>query len=496
MSLQNPINDGSTLARPISVPPSSGESMNRDSGLGIRLPSVSSRPASAAPQQSKHHRNFSSPSYRAINTGASLDLMGHLQRSGPAIVKTRRVSFVMWSVYLNGDESLAGRALDLDLNVHGAPNFRAPRQGDLNVFGVAQPRTQGLRAILSVLRCRPGIQDPSHVVWFSTREEPIVYISGRPFVLRDASQPRRTLSISDRAENLEAIEMRLKNDILQEATRYGGLVLTHNEVASDSGEGAILPTWTAVDTNNVKTSRELWTYMKNEGWNVDDNYLDAYLNVIKTTDPHKTSLVFSCGMGAMRTTYAMVAACIVRRKRVMEQGWTDPFGLVGSSTFNAAGNALKGTNTPLSRSDTPPIMGVSKSGVSTPSNSQIQMSMEQASAQQDLSRSLLRLTYLLQQTLQEPASHSAIELLMTNPTLLENLRKAFMGNYGIILSLLGCLDHGVQAKKLVDKVIDSNDHVLNIREDILVERMKYSLTSMEEEKGEAFLNRAGKSLEK
>ena len=30
-----------------------------------------------------------------------------------------------------------------------------------------------------------------------------------------------------------------------------------------------------------------------------------------------------------------------------------------------------------------------------------------------------------------------------------------MGNYGIILSLLGCLDHGLKAKKLVDKVIDS-----------------------------------------
>lgn len=57
-----------------------------------------------------------------------------------------------------------------------------------------------------------------------------VYISGRPFVLRDASEPRRTLSLSDRAENLEAIELRLKNDILQEASRFGGLVLTHNEV--------------------------------------------------------------------------------------------------------------------------------------------------------------------------------------------------------------------------------------------------------------------------
>lgn len=57
----------------------------------------------------------------------------------------------------------------------------------------------------------------------SIEVEPViisVYISGRPFVLRDASEPRKTLHLSDRAENLEGIEIRLKNDILAEAARY------------------------------------------------------------------------------------------------------------------------------------------------------------------------------------------------------------------------------------------------------------------------------------
>lgn len=102
------------------------------------------------------------------------------------------------------------------------------------------------------------------------------------------------------------------------------------------------------------------------------------------------------------------------------------------------------------------------------------MSLDQANAQQDLSRSLLRLTYLLQSSkylhristillkfcysaLQDGNTHSAIELLMNHPSLLENLRKAHMGNYGIILSLLGCLDDGQQAKKLVDRVIDDGE---------------------------------------
>jgi len=288
------------------------------------------------------------------------------------------------------------------------------------------------------------MQDPYNCVWFSTREEPIVYISGRSFVLRDASEPRKTLRMSDRAENLEGIEERLKNDILQESIKYGGMILTHNEVATDhAGDGAILPTWTAVDANNVKTSRELLESMKKDGWRVDyhripispdrpieDNYLDAYVQVIKECDPLKTSLLFSCGMGAVRTTFAMVAALLVRRKQLLIRGLEDPFHV--KSTISH-----------------------SSSGFSTPTNSQIALSLEQANAQQELSKSLLRLTYILQQSLQGHDSHSAIELLLTQPLLTDSLRKAHMGNYGVILSLLGCLDHGVATKHLVDRVIDA-----------------------------------------
>lgn len=58
---------------------------------------------------------------------------------------------------------------------------------------------------------------------------------------------------------------------------------------------------------------------------VQDNYLDAYLRVIKETDPLTTALVFNCGMGAVRTTFAMVAACIVRRKQLIDRGLEDPY---------------------------------------------------------------------------------------------------------------------------------------------------------------------------
>jgi hypothetical protein len=126
---------------------------------------------------------------RGDSPGPISDLMPHLHRSAPSIVKTRSGSVLSRGFILKTDhypsgelpvDSLTpftnrhtGRALDLDLNIHGAPNFRAPRVGSLNVFGAAQPRSQGLRAILSILRARPMETSPSHVIWISTREEPI-----------------------------------------------------------------------------------------------------------------------------------------------------------------------------------------------------------------------------------------------------------------------------------------------------------------------------------
>jgi hypothetical protein len=57
--------------------------------------------------------------------------------------------------------------------------------------------------------------------------------------------------------------------IATELYRYGGLLLTHNEVGVDDGDGTIIPTWTAVDSNNVKTPRELFETMRENGWNVE-----------------------------------------------------------------------------------------------------------------------------------------------------------------------------------------------------------------------------------
>jgi Inositol hexakisphosphate len=73
-----------------------------------------------------------------------------------------------------------------------------------------------------------------------------------------------------------------------------------------------------------------------------DNYLDAYLQVIKDKDPLKTCVVFSCGMGAVRTTYAMVAASLVRRRQLMVRGMNDPYAGRGLGTNSGSGLSTVG----------------------------------------------------------------------------------------------------------------------------------------------------------
>lgn len=429
--------------------------------------------------------------------------------SNASVVKARSGSVLTRGFILKTDFYPNGRALDLDINLGGAPNFRAPKSTPLNVFGVAQPRIAGIKAILSLLNCCPPAisgrpaepldspiggtarrnrEGAFRCLWFNTREEPVVYIGTRPFVLRDAVNPKQNLQVADSAEILEAVEQRLKEDILSEASRFGGLLLTHNE--QEDSDGIILPTWTAAEPATVKTSREVWEAVKAEGWLVEyhripisptrpieDNYLDAYVNVLKTVSPTTTPIVFHCGMGAVRTTYAMVAACIVRRKQCIEMGLGDPY-----ARENRGNGVSSAGMTPIG---------------SPGAHNQATMVLEQAVMQREHNESLLRLAHILQESLDPKTSPlSAIQILVSQPSLQTNLQNALRGNYGVILSLLGIIDNGNQIKRLVDSIINSADQVINLREEILMGRIRYSVSRGDDERRREWIEKSAKALEK
>lgn len=91
-------------------------------------------------------------------------------------------------------------------------------------------------------------------------------------------------------------------------------------------------------------------------------------------------------------------------------------------------------------------------------------------------------------------SAAAIDLLSTHPNLLESLRRAYMGDYQIVLSLLSILDHGREEKHLVDMVIDNCDAVVNLRENVIEYRIKYSTVSRDDKHGQLYLDKAVRSV--
>ncbi|KAK0547224.1 hypothetical protein OC845_004211 [Tilletia horrida] len=450
-------------------------------------------------------------------------------------------------------------------------------------------------------------------IWVCTREEPVIYVSGRPFVLREASAPTETFGLSTRASNLESIERRLRADILKEAERNGGLVLVHEEESVGSyggaggapgglnaaspypagspargrsrgaqkasginpGSGAtstspasvrLTPTWIAVDETNVQTPRQVWDSIRLSGWRVsyhripianeqaiENNYLDAYTELLRHCDPLTTSVVANCGVGYVRTTFAMCAAVIVRRRQMMLRGSPDPLApaatppnlpsrtatedLIRRGRLSTVAESRKRNSQdqsqPRSRSVDPQL--IQPQGTSAAALG-VARSLQLASAQQAHDASVLKLLHVLSTTPAPTAAasytfgssatstlggpsggplpaglgswaasgswanaglgsmsalHPAILIptLIAHPSLLNALRASNAGDYGIVRHLLSLLDddgagdefgrdgdaNKIDSKEIVDWAIDSCDQVLNLREAILQERLRYAV---------------------
>ena len=179
--------------------------------------------------------------------------------------------------------------------VEGAPNYR--QVPGLPVFGVAIPTAAGLRRALEAAGAGPGggergkekekgekeegdaasaaaaaaaaatnptsSDSPSpsppprrKVLWHNLREEPVIYINGRPFVVRDAAAPFANLEYTgiDRAR-VEDMEARLRADVLREAALCGsGAVL----VAHEGPDFAVVEEWEPVTDADVQTPADVY----------------------------------------------------------------------------------------------------------------------------------------------------------------------------------------------------------------------------------------------
>lgn len=170
------------------------------------------------------------------------------------VVHRRRGSVLAQQMILKYDHFPGCQKLQLHDRIDGAPNFRCvefakiresigslfmlidqePVRRHSNIYGVAMPTRDAIRLVLK----RMAAVNKKRLLWTSLREEPVLYVNGKPYVLRTSQDPLKNLETTGiERDRVERMETRMKHDVLKELQQYGGRFLLHEEEVSGGGGG-------------------------------------------------------------------------------------------------------------------------------------------------------------------------------------------------------------------------------------------------------------------
>eukprot|EP00397_Hematodinium_sp_SG-2012_P012388 GEMP01012557.1.p1 GENE.GEMP01012557.1~~GEMP01012557.1.p1 ORF type:complete len:614 (+),score=122.87 GEMP01012557.1:96-1937(+) len=181
------------------------------------------------------------------------------------------------------------------------PQLRQVVDGSL-VFGITQPATLGIpwtieeiarRTPANISRCTAR-----GVVWVQLRQDPFVYINGRPFsVHRDGKDgdPR--------------FDRLLKIDVMEECRPYFGQLLLHY----DDGTHAWEPVY-SVETEAEVFQKLTASNVRIERLPVGAVFTDAQVEHLRALLRTSRSIIFSSTHGHARATYAMAIASLLLQR--------------------------------------------------------------------------------------------------------------------------------------------------------------------------------------
>ncbi|KAJ9696857.1 hypothetical protein PVL29_008858 [Vitis rotundifolia] len=234
------------------------------------------------------------------------------------VVAARRNGEVLGSqTVLKSDHCPGCQNLSLPERVEGAPNFR--EVPGFPVYGVANPTIDGIQ---SVIRRIGSSKSGRPVFWHNMREEPVIYINGKPFVLREVERPYKNMLeyTGIERERVERMEARLKEDILREAEHYGHAIM----VIHETDDRHIFDAWEHVSSDSVQTPLEVFRCLEADGFPIKyarvpitdgkaPKSSDFDMLAVNIASASKdTAFVFNCQMGRGRTTTGTVIACLLK----------------------------------------------------------------------------------------------------------------------------------------------------------------------------------------
>ncbi|GJP69891.1 hypothetical protein CLOP_g893 [Closterium sp. NIES-67] len=369
----------------------------------------------------------------------------YLSRAPEDVIISRNGAVLGKKTVLKSDHFPGCQNKRLLPHIDGAPNFR--QIADLPVYGVAIPTVEGIRNVLQIVGAsRNGGR---HVLWHSMREEPVIYINGRPFVLREVERPFTNLEYTgiNRAR-VEQMEARLKKDVLREAARYSNKIMVSDELP----DGQMVDQWEPIGPDSVQTPLEVYQDLQRAGYNVDyervpvtdekvpeEQDFDLLVESLSGVD-ESTAQIFNCQMGRGRTTTGTVVAtliCLARRfpSRILSpSAGASMLAKAASTAGHEPGGAAKlllGTPGKAHGSAGGAAEGAAAAGAGGAGGAGAAAAVEAAEVQAEVDRVLLA------------------------------------GQYAVIRSLTRVLEAGSESKRLTDLAIDHCAAMQNLREAIL-----------------------------
>lgn len=201
-------------------------------------------------------------------------------------------------------------------HTEGSPNFR--RMPGFPVFGTGQPTLGGFQKCLEPIEKKYG--DEKNIYWVNLRQEPVVYVNGKPFSARDPEKLNYHIEISNPEEVHKWEEAFVKK------IQAGGdeFKFFQDQFGEHPDDRVVKDITLTEKVTEVKTLTEIFGGMKEKNAKVEalripvnqdkapnEECFDQLIALLKNTSA-STPIVFNCQAGVSRTTTGMIIASLIK----------------------------------------------------------------------------------------------------------------------------------------------------------------------------------------
>jgi hypothetical protein len=220
---------------------------------------------------------------------------------------------------------------------HGTLAGNRPSYREVDgVIGLAQPTPDGVASTLEELKSRGTGFPDNKVVWTNLREEPVIYIQGKSFTLRNRDNIKENIEFPGiNPDQVDGLEQKFRREILERLDRGEDIYYYTEDANGNLGQDVIKAS--SVQADDVKTMRSLFDDFIKKGYNLDfqrvpisderrpeDSDFDALTERFRNA-AEGSFHVINCQGGGGRTTTGMVVFSIMKQsRRIAKTGEDEP----------------------------------------------------------------------------------------------------------------------------------------------------------------------------